>query len=101
MVGDMSREYIEKSSETALNGVFSFAKFVAETEFLADMMCIEFQEQYHRAWFEMELVNSLALADWEQDGSPREWDKIWNERYKEEAKETLGEFLEVVKKWPS
>lgn len=100
MVGDMSKEYIEKNSTTALDDIFSFAKFVAETECLAEMLDMEFQEQYYRSWFEMELVNSLALAEWEQDGSPREWDKVWNEKYKEEAKETLDEFLEVVKKWP-
>ncbi|WP_147273120.1 hypothetical protein [Billgrantia montanilacus] len=93
-------EYIESSSATALHSFINFAEFVAQTEFLADEESEEFKEQYGRAWFEMELVNSLALAEWEQDGCPREWGKIWGEKYKEEAKETLHEFLEVVKKWP-
>ena len=96
----MNREKIVKSSATALNSVFSFAEFVAVTERFVAKVNGEFQEQYDRAWFEMEVVNSLALAEWEQDGSPREWDNVWSKKYKEEASETLFCFLEVVKKLP-
>ncbi|WP_249979049.1 hypothetical protein [Vreelandella olivaria] len=96
----MSREYIEKKSETALSSMFRFSGFVAETEFLASATCVEFQEKYGRAWFDMEVVNALALAEWEQDSSPEEWSKIWVEKYRNEAEETLFEFLEVVKEWP-
>ena len=80
--------------------MFGFARFVAETEFLASAACVEFQEKYSRTWFDMELVNALALAEWEQDGSPEEWSKVWVGKYKNEAEETLLEFLEVVKEWP-
>lgn len=98
MVDDMSRKYIEANSETALNSIFNFAEFVAETEFFADKVDVKLQEQYDRAWFEMELVNSLALAEWEQNGRPKEWGVVWKEKYKNDARETLCEFLAVVKK---
>lgn len=100
MVDEMSRECIERKSEIALDSMFGFAKFVEETEFLASTMCVEFQEKYSRAWFEMELVNALALAEWEQDGSPEEWSEVWVKKYKNEAEETLFGFLEVVEEWP-
>jgi len=41
----------------------------------------------------LETINSLALDDWECDGKPKNWDKKWNEKYKEEVIHIINHFL--------
>lgn len=33
----------------------------------------EIQEGYDQLWFELEIINALAVSQWETEGRPLEW----------------------------
>ena len=40
---------------------------------------------WQRVWFELEILNGLALAQWEDEGKPDNWSCRWNTDYRREA----------------
>lgn len=71
----------ERRADQATENCLSFAKFVAEAEFLSDDPC------YRAAWFDAEMVNALALAEWEDQGRPDDWADEWQRAFKADAVE--------------
>jgi len=54
-------------------------------------------ERYEKIWFEMEVVNAIALSEWEIDGKPDEWGDRWASEFQRDAvevTENLINFLE-------
>ncbi|MCS3507371.1 hypothetical protein [Achromobacter sp. JUb104] len=54
-------------------------------------------EKYEKIWFEMEIVNAVALSEWEIDGKPDEWGGRWVSEFQRDAvevTENLIDFLE-------
>ncbi|MFF7061588.1 hypothetical protein [Pseudomonas sp. NPDC008258] len=71
----------------------SWSRFVALTEFAwQDQALVSDAAEWQVLWFEMEIVNALALAEWEEAGSPRDWLLQWNARYQSDA-QTLASSL--------
>ncbi|MDI3382561.1 hypothetical protein ACFPPF_16375 [Xenophilus aerolatus] len=77
----MNRRIFEHQTREAANDFRSFAKFVAETEFLSD------DPRYCAAWFEAETVNAAALAEWEGQGRPNDWEEEWQRTFRADAVE--------------
>ncbi|ARF66937.1 hypothetical protein B7C51_02635 [Paenibacillus larvae subsp. pulvifaciens] len=88
---------------SSLNNVFLFAKFVSDSEFFAVQNPQIFKnlslvDEYTTLWGELEIVNALALCQWEEDGRAKEWGKHWTENYKEQATEAVHELINFMKK---
>ncbi|WP_455925928.1 hypothetical protein [Pseudomonas putida] len=80
------RTYWLTLSERASEDLFAWAAFVAQTEFLwQDTGLVQDAAAWQRLWFELEIINGLALAQWEDQGKPGDWSPIWNTEYRQEA----------------
>ncbi len=81
----------------ASEGLFNWSRFVAHTEFLwHDTTLVTDAAGWQRQWFELEIVNGLALSAWEEDGRPQDWSARWREGYQQEAVELVNELLALV-----
>jgi len=80
---------------------FSFASFVQDAEDLRDdrlpeEIVDEFIKKYNSIWFDMEMINSAALSDWENSGEIKDWSKEWSQEYKSLASEQLAKLKTLL-----
>jgi len=47
--------------------------------------------RYREIWLDLEVINALALDDWESSGMPDNWTSQWDETYKHDAQEVMAE----------
>lgn len=75
----------------------SWARFVALTEFAwQDRALVSDAAQWQALWFEMEIVHALALAEWEEQGSPVNWRHQWCVGYQADAQSLLSQLLHLI-----
>ncbi|TFY86887.1 hypothetical protein DYL61_27125 [Pseudomonas nabeulensis] len=83
--------------ERASEDLFAWAAFVAQTEFLwQDKGLVEDADAWQRVWFELEIINGLALAQWDEQGRPEDWSCCWNEAYRQEARALAAELVALI-----
>lgn len=71
---------------SAHQNLTSWASFVALAEFAwQDPTLVSDAAEWQVVWFEMEIVNALALAEWEEKGAPRDWLCRWRAGYQADA----------------
>lgn len=81
----------------AAQSVFAWCEFVAHTEFLwQDTTLVADAAAWQRQWFELEIVNGLALAEWEEAGRPGQWTARWREAYQQDAIELVTALLALT-----
>jgi hypothetical protein len=86
----MNRDYFNNLCLEATGNVLAFAKFVQLSEFLfSDSTDAAAVKLFRSAWFEVEIVNAIALAAWEEDGRPVGWDDKWRTLYQASAAEAV------------
>lgn len=86
----MDRRDFDSYAQAAVTDVIAFAKFVQVSEHLfADSADFGALERYRKAWFEAEVINAVALDEWETDGRPPTWDTKWR-RYQPEAEQVVA-----------
>ncbi|WP_175103379.1 hypothetical protein [Pararobbsia alpina] len=77
-----------------------FARFVAVTEALCDeqspLVSAERLSVIRDTWFELELINALALDEWESHGKPADWTEVWNSRFRSDAQELVGKLYNLL-----
>ncbi|MNE84467.1 hypothetical protein D3C80_1813790 [compost metagenome] len=75
----------------------SWARFVALTEFFwqAHALVTDAAE-WQAIWFEMEIVNALALAEWEEQGSPSDWLYRWSTGYQADAQALVSQLRRLI-----
>ena len=84
-------------AEQATEDLFRWSRFVAHTEFLwQDITLVTDADAWQRQWFALEIVNGLALSEWEEDGRPNDWSARWREGYQQEAVELVNELLGLL-----
>lgn len=86
---------------SSLNDVVSFARFVSYAENLPQLNEL-FEDEcnrdnYQKIWFELEIINALALSAWEDEGCPADWQTRWELGYKQDASELMDELLSTLK----
>lgn len=75
----------------------SWSSFVAVTEFVwQNTTLVSDAARWESIWFEMEIVNALALAEWEEQGSPLDWHERWCEGYQADAQALLSELTRLI-----
>lgn len=83
--------------ERASEDLFAWSAFVAQTEFLwQDTGLVKDAAAWQRLWFELEIINGLALAQWEEQGRPDDWSGNWNEGYRQEAAALAAELVAMI-----
>ncbi|MBK4717204.1 MULTISPECIES: hypothetical protein [Tenebrionibacter/Tenebrionicola group] len=89
-----------KYALSSLNDVVSFAKFVSYAEDLPQVNELfeneESRENYQQIWFELEILNALALSEWENEGRPADWQSRWETDYKHDAYEIVTNLLKSL-----
>jgi len=84
-------------AKEAPQDLMRWSSFVAQTEFSwQDTTLVLDAEGWQTLWFEMEIVNGLALAEWEEEGSPPDWSYPWCERYQHDARGLVTELLQLL-----
>ncbi|HFS3751122.1 TPA: hypothetical protein ACHYZR_004992, partial [Escherichia coli] len=56
----------------------------------------ESKESYQQIWFELEIINALALSEWESAGRPENWQTRWKLAYKQDASHVMAELLNTL-----
>jgi hypothetical protein len=83
--------------ERAAHTLFGWSRFVADTEFLwQDTTLIPDAAAWQRQWFELEIINGLALDEWDEAGRPQDWSARWQEVYQQEAGELVQALLKLL-----
>lgn len=86
---------------SSLNDVVSFAKFVSYTEDLTQLKELfedeQSREHYQQIWFELEIVNALALSEWENEGRPADWQSRWESDYQHDAFGLITKLISALK----
>lgn len=92
-----NRTYWVTLGKRASQDLFAWSSFVARTEFLwQDSSLVKDSAAWQRIWFELEIVNGLALAQWEDEGRPEDWSSRWREAYQQEAAMLAAELLALM-----
>ncbi|MBK5006366.1 hypothetical protein IAE33_001333 [Pseudomonas sp. S60] len=79
-----------------------WSSFVAQIEFVwQNPTLVKNGGRWQALWFEMEIVNGLALAEWEEEGYPKHWSHRWREGYEQDARELVSELLLLICPEPS
>lgn len=94
----MKAEDVVKRAQTASKDHLEYARFVQDAEILQDgaVQDEERKSAYHAFWFELEIVNALALDEWESAGKPDDWSATWSERYKKDAEELIANLCAIL-----
>ena len=75
----------------------SWARFVALTEFAwQDRAVVSDAAEWQALWFEMEIVNALALAEWEEEGAPLDWLTQWKAGYQTDAQILVSKLRRLI-----
>ncbi|EQB98094.1 hypothetical protein [Photorhabdus temperata] len=86
-----NKESLIKDAVNSLDDLMVFSRFIHSSENLYD------DERYQKIWFELEIINSVALAEWEDQGRPSDWTKEWSIKFKEEATEVMASLINRIK----
>jgi len=85
----------------SLSDIASFARFVNYSEKLFQLdelfESVEDKKNYEQTWFELEIINALALSQWETEGRPTDWSNQWNLTYKRDAADVMSKLLHLLK----
>ncbi|CAM3409014.1 hypothetical protein L6393_004883 [Escherichia coli] len=94
------KDIICEYAQNSLNDVASFAKFVSYAEEFVQSNELfkneESKESYQQIWFELEIINALALSEWESAGRPENWQTRWELAYKQDASHVMAELLNTL-----
>nr|WP_315405029.1 hypothetical protein [uncultured Pseudomonas sp.] len=91
------RQYWRTLGERASEDLFAWSAFVAQTEFLwQDAALVRDAVTWQRVWFELEIINGLALAQWDDQGRPDDWSCAWNNDYRQEAATLATELVAML-----
>ena len=77
--------------------LFAWSTFVDQSEFLwLDVTLVRDAAAWQSLWFELEIVNGLALAEWETQGQPSDWSCHWRKVYQRDAAMLVDELLRLL-----
>lgn len=95
----MNRQEFHRRANLASDSVYAFAEFAKDTEHLfsecSDKAALEI---YRATWFELEIVNAVALAEWEADARPRDWGERWHQTFRGEAIKIIDQIVGAAEK---
>lgn len=101
----MNVTWVSDLFSTALEACGDFRhwhQFVTDTGFhwqhSADLAALE---AWQTLWLEMEVLNGLALADWEDQGRPADWSQCWRDQYQKEALALVSDFALLLEQLDS
>ena len=84
----------------ALENITAFAWFVSYAEVLTQSDTLfegdNHKAEYQQVWFELEILNALALSQWEEDGCPVNWKAQWDSDYKHDAAHLTKTLLNLL-----
>ena len=91
-------EFVQNYSR-ATETHYHYAEFTKNVETIYngshDNFSIEMQEQLSTLIFDMEVINGLALCDWDLANRPTEWND-WNNDYKEDADDLRKQLVDIL-----
>lgn len=100
MDGDIYRNALERI-KSASETMYKYSQWVNDMEFFPEENGMLFTdhmqiERYKEIWFALEIINACALSEWEESEKNKEFDVIWQEKYKKEATNLLCEMEKLL-----
>jgi hypothetical protein len=93
----MDVQELHQRAKSASDSVYKLADFAKATEHLFSNCPDEAAlERYRATWFELEIVNAAALAEWEADGRPQDWSAEWQQTFRDEAVTVINQMVKVA-----
>lgn len=102
---DMDNDQISVINEKLNHGtdsIYEYSALISDLEFFPDQNKNLFvndviRGEFESAWLELETLNAIALDEWEEMGKPKDFNKIWNIKYRSDAIELLQELIRIIK----
>lgn len=95
------KDIICEYARDSLSDLTTFARFVSYAEDLSQVDELFKDEQskecFDQIWFELEILNAVALSQWETEGRPLDWRCKWESDYKLDAANIMDELLNTLK----
>lgn len=94
----INSQKILTDANNASSNIFLYSSFVSSTEFILNDKNLKIinKDKYKDCWNEMEILNAIALAEWEDDGKPLSWEEKWKAIYQNDAKNLITNFLKNI-----
>ena len=84
-------------AQEAPQELMSWSQFVTQTEFVwQNPNLVSDAEGCQTLWFEMEIVNALALAEWEEEGAPQDLSYRWRDGYQHDAQGLTAKLVQLL-----
>lgn len=84
----------------ALDNITAFARFVSYAEALTQSETLfdsdNHKAEYQQVWFELEILNALALSHRKEDGCPVNWKAQWDSACKQDAAHLTKTLLNLL-----
>lgn len=81
---------MENNIQNIVKDIYSFSSFVSDNE-----KWTIYSDELSSIWNELEIINAIALDEWDKDNRPLNWKK-WKEKYQKNATDCSKIFLEQV-----
>ncbi|MBR5675374.1 MAG: hypothetical protein IKX14_02890 [Neisseriaceae bacterium] len=82
---------MENNIQNIVQDIYSFSSFVSNQE-----KWTVYSDKISSLWNELEIINAIALDEWDKDNRPLTWRK-WKEKYQKNARDCSKIFLEQVR----
>ena len=101
---DMDNEivvYLKKKQKFGCENFRNYAALVADLELVPEQYDSIFKnmnskQEYGCLWEEMEIINAIALNEWEELGRNSNFNFIWGKKYKQDAEQMLRRLVNFL-----
>ena len=69
---------------------------VKNSDFISNIFSTHGLKEINKIWFDMEIVNALALDEWQNAGQPENWQSEWNSNFLPDVKSLIFSFNEAL-----
>ncbi len=90
---------LKKKLVYCCESIREYNSFVCEMENFFDYNSdadLKIKSLYNEKWFELETLNACALLEWEDSEYSDDFDAVWNNKFKNDAKELANELVTYI-----
>lgn len=96
-------DLIKTKKSVGIENLYEYAALVSDLEFFSEQNPNLFKtadsiNRYASLWNDLEVLNACALNDWEEQGKPKDFNNVWNKKYKEDATKLIEKVIDLLQK---
>ncbi len=90
---------LKNKLESCCESIREYNSFVCEMENFFDYnsdLDLKIKSLYNEKWFELETLNACALLEWEESKYADNFNTVWNNKFKNDAKKLTNELVDFI-----